>query len=170
VLSVSAALHSYFLFLVVFTLRVRVQFCFILECRYNCRKYRLTSYITVIGSRSRSCGKMPKKTFNDTSNCLGILTEYNPLGNLNSGHSPESEAHQKVCMYKVSSRTLNLYSSLRDSQTFASRKADFRDSQKLQTSKHGQPHTIQIVRALRARSYYGQRRTSMKFTQIGTKA
>jgi len=29
-------------------------------------------------------------------------------------------------MYKVSSGTLNLYSSLRDSQTFASRKAHFR--------------------------------------------
>jgi len=74
-------------------------------------------------------------------------------------------------MYKESSGTLNLYSSLRDSQTFASKElsdiaahsvlssrcissryissqADFRDSQKLQTRKHGQAYTIQILRDL----------------------
>jgi len=77
----------------------------------------------------------------------------------------------KVCMYKVSSGTLNLYSSLRYSQILVtgslstswqqdfrygslstSSQSDFHHSQNLQTSKHGQPHTIQyntiqIVRA-----------------------
>jgi len=63
-------------------------------------------------------------------------------------------------MSKVSSGTLNLYSSLRDSQIFVRAILSLRDSQtvvtghsvlrhsqKLQTSKHGQPHTTQIVRA-----------------------
>jgi len=63
-------------------------------------------------------------------------------------------------MYKVSSWTLNLYSSLRDSQIFVRARLSLRDSQtvvtghsvlrhsqNLQTSKHGQAHTIQIVRA-----------------------
>jgi len=48
-------------------------------------------------------------------------------------------------MYKVSSGTLNLYSSPRDSQTFVTGHSVQRYGQKLQTSKHGQAHTIQMV-------------------------
>jgi len=58
----------------------------------------------------------------------------------------------KVCMYKVSSRTftqnfVTARLSFRERQIFVTGHSVLRHSQELQTKKHGQPHTIQSVRA-----------------------
>jgi len=53
----------------------------------------------------------------------------------------------KACMCKVSGHSTSWQPDFRYGSLSTLSQADFRDSQNLQTSKHGQAHTIQIVRA-----------------------